>query len=92
MTRCVLNFDLLADGFEGWKEMDLRAGLGPVRVPTLVLAGRLDPITPPLEAEEIVEALGGTDVTLELFDDSSHFIHLAEPDRFFSVVRSFITA
>jgi pimeloyl-ACP methyl ester carboxylesterase len=92
LTRCVLNLDLLANGFEGWKEMDLRAGLSQVRVPVLVLVGRQDPITPPLEAEEIAAALGGADVALELFEHSSHFIHLAEPDRFFSVVRSFITA
>lgn len=90
MTRCVLNPELLV-GFEGEMEMDLRHALDPVHVPVLVLAGRRDPITPVSSAEEIVEALPGPEVTLEVFDDSSHFIHLSEPERFFSVVRDFIT-
>jgi pimeloyl-ACP methyl ester carboxylesterase len=91
MTRCVLNPDLLA-GFDGEMEMDLRLALSAVQVPVLVLAGRKDPITPVAAAEEIVEYLPGPDVTLEIFDDSSHFIQLAEPDRFFPIVRDFITS
>jgi pimeloyl-ACP methyl ester carboxylesterase len=89
MTRCVLNLELLT-GFEGEMEMDIRAGLGQVHVPTLVLAGRQDPITPVAASEEIVESLGSTEVTLEVFDDAAHFIQLSAPERFFSVVRSFI--
>jgi pimeloyl-ACP methyl ester carboxylesterase len=91
MTRCVLNLDLLT-GFEGEMEMDLRTGLGAVQVPVLVLAGRLDPITPLGSAQEIVDALPGPDVTLETFDHSSHFIQITEPERFFRVVRSFIVS
>jgi pimeloyl-ACP methyl ester carboxylesterase len=90
MTRCVLNLDLLV-GFDGEMEMDLRPALRAVRVPVLVLAGRKDPITPVAAAEEIVESLPGPNAALEIFDDSGHFIHLAEPDRFFDVVREFIT-
>jgi pimeloyl-ACP methyl ester carboxylesterase len=89
MTRCVLNVELLT-GFEGEMEMDLRAGLGRVNVPTLVLAGGKDPITPVAAAEEIVASLSGRDVTLEVFDDAAHFIQLSEPERFFSVLRDFI--
>ena len=70
MTRCVLNLELLT-GFEGEMEMDIRAGLGQVHVPTLVLAGRQDPITPVAASEEIVESLGSTEVTLEVFDDAA---------------------
>ena len=58
----------------------------------LLLAGRRDPITPVAAAEEIVQCLPGPDVTLKIFDESSHFIQLAEPDRFFPVVRDFITS
>jgi pimeloyl-ACP methyl ester carboxylesterase len=91
MTRCVLNLDLLV-GFDGEMEMDLRPGLRTVQVPVLVLAGRKDPITPVASAEEIVECLPGPNVALEIFDESSHFIQLAEPDRFFAIVRDFITS
>ena len=89
ITRCVLNPELLT-GFEGEMEMDLRSGLGRVRAPTLVLAGGKDPITPVAAAEEIVASLPGPDVRLEVFDEAAHFIQLSEPERFFSVVRSFI--
>lgn len=91
LLRCQLNFDLLT-GFEGEMEMDLRADLGQVRGPVLVLAGSKDPITPLAAADEIVESLAGAEVTLEVFENSSHFINLSEPERFFEVVRSFITA
>jgi pimeloyl-ACP methyl ester carboxylesterase len=91
MTRCVMNPQLLT-GFEGEMEMDLRAGLGRVNVPTLVLAGGRDPITPVAAAEEIVASLSGCDVTLEVFDDAAHFIQLSEPERFFSVLRDFIVS
>jgi len=76
---------------DGEMEMDLRPGLGAVRVPVLILAGRKDPITPVAAAQEIVKSLPGPDVTLRIFDDSSHFIQVAEPDRFFPIVRDFIT-
>jgi pimeloyl-ACP methyl ester carboxylesterase len=89
MGRSVLNIELLK-GFEGQMEMDLREELGQVRIPVLVLAGRIDPIMPLSAAEEVVEALSGADVTLEVFDHSSHFIHFSEPEWFFSVVRSFV--
>lgn len=91
ITRCQLNLDLLV-GFDGEMEMDLRSALSDVQLPVLVLAGRRDPITPVSAAEEIVECLPGPNVTLEIFDESSHFIQLAEPDRFFPVVRDFITS
>jgi pimeloyl-ACP methyl ester carboxylesterase len=91
LTRCAMNPALLG-GFDGEMEMDLRPALGGVQVPVLVLAGRQDPITPLSAAEEIVECLPGPDVALEVFDDSSHFIQLAEPDRFFAVVGDFVTS
>ena len=91
MTRCELNFELLK-GFEGEKEMDLRAGLANVTCPTLVLAGALDPITPIQAAGEIVAALTSTTPQYEQFEQSGHFIADTEPDRFFTVLRDFITA
>ena len=92
MTRCVLNPELLAGPFPGEMEMDLRAGLGTVTCPTLVLAGALDPITPLGAAEEIAAALTSADVRFEVFDQSGHFIHQTEGERFFDVVRQFVTA
>ncbi|MBV8693238.1 MAG: alpha/beta hydrolase [Actinobacteria bacterium] len=91
MTRCVLNPELLK-GFEGEMEMDLRPGLAAVTCPTLVVAGTLDPVTPVAAAEEIVGALTNADVRYEVFEQSGHFIADTEPDRFFTVLREFITS
>jgi pimeloyl-ACP methyl ester carboxylesterase len=91
LTRCLLNVDLLM-GFDGEKEMDQRAALRRIDIPVLVVAGRLDPITPVAAAEEIVAGLGRPDVRLEVFGASGHFVHLSEPDPFFTLVRSFVMA
>ena len=89
MSRCVVNLGLVT-GFEGEMAVDLRAGPRGVDVPTLVAAGGKDPITPLGAAEEIVASVPG-DVTSEVFHDAAHFIRPSEPERFFSVVRGFIT-
>jgi proline iminopeptidase len=91
LSRCLLNVDLLM-GFDGEKEMDQREALRRIEIPVLVLAGALDPITPVASAEEIVAALGRPDVELEVLGASGHFAHLSEPDRFFSLVQSFVLA
>jgi pimeloyl-ACP methyl ester carboxylesterase len=89
LARTVLNFDLLS-GFEGQTTMDLQADAASVRVPVLVAAGRLDPIMPISAATEVVAAL--SDVTFEIFEHSSHFIHSSEPDRYFNLLARFVTS
>lgn len=61
--------DVLAD-------YDLRSGLSGVRAPTLVLAGREDPATPPAHAREIADGIPGAALT-ELPGAS----HLAPAER-----------
>jgi pimeloyl-ACP methyl ester carboxylesterase len=90
MTRCVLNVDLLK-GFAGEMEMDQTAALAAITCPTLVLSGALDPITPPAASDEIVSAMTDGVARLERFEQSGHFIHHTEPDRFFTILRDFIT-
>lgn len=89
LDRCVLNFELLK-GFYGQMAMDLRSSLSKVTVPTLVIAGSKDPLTPPARAEEIVAALGSKEALLEVFEQSGHYVHLTEPDRFFALIESFV--
>ncbi len=91
LTRCLLNVDLLM-GFDGEKSMDQRDALRRIEIPVLVVAGQLDPVTPVASAEEIVAGLGRPDVQLEVFGASGHFVHLSEPDRFFTLLRSFVLA
>ena len=91
MGRIVMNVDVMLGFFKGL-EMDLTPALAAVRCPTLVLAGGLDPITPPAAAEEIVASLPDGVGRLELFEQSGHFIQETEPEPFFAALRSFITA
>ncbi|MEV5501320.1 alpha/beta hydrolase [Nonomuraea fuscirosea] len=63
--------------------------LARVQCPALVMAGARDPITPLSTAKEIVHGL--PDARLEVFDRSGHFIPDTEGDRFFPLLRSFIT-
>jgi proline iminopeptidase len=76
MFRCLPRFDVLG-------------GLGELRVPTLVLTGRHDWITP-------VEQGGGRiersmpDAKLVVFEESGHYPFIEEPARFIEVVGSWL--
>ena len=93
MARIVTTPALLEEG--GWVEaltFDLRDRLDAVAVPTLVLSGELDPMTPPAAAAEIVEHLADGLATIESFSQSGHSIAATEPDHFFTVIRNFISS
>ncbi len=68
--------------------MDLRPQLQEVQVPTLVIVGRHDFITNVAMAEEMVANI--PDARLEIFEDSGHFAHVEEPDKFRRTVRQFL--
>ncbi len=70
--------------------MDLRDDLATIRVPTLVLAGELDPVCPPAAQHEIVDALHPSVVQFELFDDCGHGTYRDQPDRTEQVLREFL--
>ena len=70
--------------------MDLRDDLATIRVPTLVLAGELDPVCPPAAQEEIVGALHPSVVRYELFDDCGHGTYRDQPERTEKVLREFL--
>jgi proline iminopeptidase len=67
-------------------DYDLRDSLGSVRVPTLVVHGRQDPI--PLESsEEAARALGTTCVVI---DGSGHVPYVEQPAQLFPLLRAFL--
>lgn len=68
--------------------MDLRLRLKEVQVPTLVIVGRHDFITNVAMAKEMVAHL--PQATLEIFEQSGHFAHVEEADKFRKTVRQFI--
>jgi pimeloyl-ACP methyl ester carboxylesterase len=59
-------------------EMDVREGHASMRVPTTVVVGSRDRVTPPRHAKEMADNIGGARlVTLE---DAGHMLPLEEPD------------
>jgi len=92
ITRAQLNFDLLADPARYMRDMDLLPGLASVSCPTLVVAGEVDPICTLADAEDIVAALPADKVRFERFPKAGHFVQDIDSERFFGLVRQFITA
>ena len=72
------------------RAMNLLPALAAVRCPTLVLAGGLDPITPPSCSEAIHAALPAGTGELVVFDGAGHGVHRDEPDRAERVLRTFL--
>ena len=74
-------FEVLAD----WSAVDR---LSSVTAPALVIAGRHDPFTSWPQAHRIAARLH--DARVEVFEHSSHFPWLDEPDLFFSTVTGWL--
>jgi proline-specific peptidase len=70
------------------KDWDVSLRLGEIRVPTLLISGRYDLCTP-AEQEVLREGIPGSEWVL--FEDSSHFLHAEEPERFLEVVEGFLS-
>ncbi|MFR9729732.1 3-oxoadipate enol-lactonase [Saccharopolyspora sp. MS10] len=70
------------EGYAGCAEaiaaMDLAGGLDRITAPTLVIAGRQDPATPPPHAERIAAAVPGA--RLEVLDGAAHLANAERPD------------
>jgi proline iminopeptidase len=67
---------------------DLRDRLGEIRVPTLVVCGKKDWITPPSQSEDIAARIPGA--RLVIFEDSGHGPMAEENGRFIALVREFL--
>jgi proline iminopeptidase len=73
----------------GWRALTARAAeLYAVAVPTLVLAGALDVITPPSGARQLAAAL--PDARLVVLDGAGHFPWVDVPERFVEAVEGFL--
>jgi proline iminopeptidase len=69
---------------------DVRPQLGNIRVPTLVLAGRHDWVTPVGESEQLAERI--PDAQLVVFEESGHMPFIEEQDLFVETVKRFMTS
>ncbi|MFJ6658122.1 3-oxoadipate enol-lactonase [Streptomyces sp. NPDC091377] len=65
---------------------DLRSRLGDIRVPTLLIAGREDPATPPAHLREIADAV--PDATLVELPGASHLAPAQRPEAVLTALRA----
>jgi pimeloyl-ACP methyl ester carboxylesterase len=70
------------------ERQDQRAFLKRIDVPTLVIVGQTDPITPVADSELMKQAITGS--RLEVIDDAAHVSNLEQPDRFNSALVGFL--
>lgn len=69
------------------RDMDQRASLSAIGIPVLVIAGALDPATPPAMAETIVEALPNARLAIL---DAAHLSNIEKPDEFTNLLVKFL--
>jgi 3-oxoadipate enol-lactonase len=78
-----------ADGYaaccEAIADMDLRAALGRIAAPTLVLVGAQDPSTPPDHARTIAGRVPGA--RLEVLDPGAHLLNVERDDDVTALIR-----
>jgi proline-specific peptidase len=71
----------------GYKNWDVTAHLGEIDVPTLVVGGRHDGLA---GGQEAVLAATIPDAEVVVFEESSHYAHAEEPERFLAVLDDFL--
>jgi pimeloyl-ACP methyl ester carboxylesterase len=67
---------------------DATPGLAKIAVPTLVLVGRDDALTPPAQSEALAAAIPGAKLTV--LDGAGHLSNLERPAAFTDAVRAFL--
>jgi proline iminopeptidase len=74
-TQCIPNFNV-------------EPRLSEIQVPTLILSGRDDWITPPEQGERIQTGIPGSE--LVIFEESGHFPFIEETEKYLDVVTGFV--
>lgn len=67
---------------------DARPDLAKIAVPTCIVAGRADRVTPPDHSVEMVNAIGAAD--LHVLEDCAHLTPLESPARVTSIMRTWL--
>lgn len=70
------------------READLRPLVGGIAAPTLIIGGALDASTPPQQAEELHNAIRGSE--LAIFAGAAHLSNVERPDEFSALLRRFL--
>ena len=69
------------------REWRIEDGLGEIRVPTLVLGGRYDEVTPAM-TETLHRGISGSEWVI--FEQSAHMPHLEETELYLETVNAFL--
>ena len=91
LARRIRNADLAGPGLERLREVQMIDLLGAITSPTLVCVGELDAATPVDASVEIMDGLAPGVGRLEILEGAGHFPWLDVPDRYFGVVRAFVS-
>ena len=83
---------IAAAGMERLRTYDVVDQLGSIASPTLVCVGTLDPVTPPAAAQEILDGLAPGIGRLEVLEGAGHFPWLDLPERYWSVIDSYLAS
>lgn len=70
------------------KDFDITSRLGEITIPTLLISGGYDEVTP-ATVEQVHRGIPGS--SWELFENCSHLTHVEEPNRFMAFVNDFLT-
>jgi 3-oxoadipate enol-lactonase len=73
---------------EALADMDLRADLGRIRAPTLVISAAEDPSTPPPMQQEIAAAIGGA--RLEVVEGAAHLANVERAEAVDRLILEFL--
>jgi pimeloyl-ACP methyl ester carboxylesterase len=92
IARRIRNPDVGEPGMAQFRRFDMTGQLGAISCPTLVCVGELDPITPVAASKEIVEGMRPGTARLEVIDGAGHFPWLDAPERYWSVLTSFVAS
>lgn len=92
LARRIGNSGLGAPGMELLRRLDVVDQLARISCPTLVCVGQVDPVTPVAAAQEIVNALPPGIGQLAVIEAAGHFPWLDRPDRYWSLITTFVTA
>jgi pimeloyl-ACP methyl ester carboxylesterase len=81
----------IADALAGLAaRADSTATLRQVRVPTLVMCGEEDPLTPPSEARKLHQGIAGS--RLDVLPRAGHLLNMEDPPAFDAALARFLTA
>ncbi len=90
LARRIRNPDVGVRGMGLLRTFDARDVLGAIDCPTLVCTGDRDGVMPLSTAHELLEALPAGRARLAVVEGAGHFPWLDAPERYLSLIRSFI--